>query len=43
MTNGTSEANYLVALTLLKAGDEFAMEIPNYMQLWGVPRSLGAE
>jgi aspartate/methionine/tyrosine aminotransferase len=42
VTNGTSEANYLVALTLLSAGDEVAFEVPNYMQLWGVPQSLGA-
>lgn len=42
VTNGTSEANYLVALSTLEPGDEMAMEIPNYMQLWGVPRSLQA-
>jgi aspartate/methionine/tyrosine aminotransferase len=42
VTNGTSEANYLVALTLLKEKDGFALEVPNYMQLWGVPRSMGA-
>ena len=43
VTNGTSEANYLVPLSLLEEGDGFALEVPNYMQLWGVPRSLGAE
>jgi aspartate/methionine/tyrosine aminotransferase len=43
VTNGTSEANYLIALSLLKPGDEFALEIPNYLQLWGVPKSLGAK
>jgi aspartate/methionine/tyrosine aminotransferase len=42
VTNGTSEANYLVALSVLEPGDEMAMEVPNYMQLWGVPRSLQA-
>jgi aspartate/methionine/tyrosine aminotransferase len=42
VTNGTSEANFQVALTLLEPGDEVAFEVPNYMQLWGVPRSLGA-
>ena len=42
VTNGTSEANYLVALSQLRAGDEVAMEVPNYMQLPGVARSLGA-
>jgi aspartate/methionine/tyrosine aminotransferase len=43
VTNGTSEANYLVALSLLRPGDVFALQQPNYLQLWGVPRSLGAE
>jgi aspartate/methionine/tyrosine aminotransferase len=42
VTNGTSEANYLVALALLQPGDEMAMEMPNYMQLRGVPESLQA-
>jgi aspartate/methionine/tyrosine aminotransferase len=43
VTNGTSEANYLLSLTLLRDGDRVALEVPNYMQLAGVPRSLGAE
>ena len=42
VTNGTSEANYLLALSQLESGDSFALEVPNYMQLWGVPRSVGA-
>jgi len=42
VTNGTSEANYILALSQVKNGDDFALEIPNYMQLWGVPCSLGA-
>ena len=42
VTNGTSEANYLLALSQLKPGDEVAMEVPNYMQMPGVARSLGA-
>jgi aspartate/methionine/tyrosine aminotransferase len=42
VTNGTSEANYLVALSQLRPGDAVAMELPNYMQLPGVVRSLGA-
>ena len=42
VTNGTSEANYLLALSLLRTGDTAAMERPNYMQLPGVVRSLGA-
>jgi hypothetical protein len=43
VTNGTSEANYLVALSQLRPGDDMAMEAPNYMQLPGVARSLGAK
>jgi aspartate/methionine/tyrosine aminotransferase len=42
VTNGTSEANYLIALALLQPGDDVAMEVPNYMQMPGVARSLGA-
>jgi aspartate/methionine/tyrosine aminotransferase len=42
VTNGTSEANYMVALSQLKPGDEVAMQVPNYMQMPGVARSLGA-
>src|SRR5688572_14801825 len=42
VTNGTSEANYLIALSQLRPGDGVAMEIPNYMQMPGVARSLGA-
>src|SRR5205085_10508596 len=43
VTNGTSEANYLVALSQLRPGDLVAMQMPNYMQMPGVARSLGAE
>jgi hypothetical protein len=42
VTNGTSEANYIVALSLVRPGDAVAMEAPNYMQMPGVARSLGA-
>jgi aspartate/methionine/tyrosine aminotransferase len=42
VTNGTSEANYVLALSLLAPGDEVAFEVPNYMQIPGVARSLGA-
>jgi aspartate/methionine/tyrosine aminotransferase len=43
VTNGTSEANYLIALSQVRAGDVVAMQVPNYMQMWGVARGLGAE
>ena len=42
VTNGTSEANYLLALSQLRPGEDVAMEVPNYMQMPGVVRSLGA-
>src|SRR5690348_2497679 len=40
VTNGTSEANYLIALSEIQAGDIVAMQVPNYMQMWGVARSF---
>ncbi len=43
VTNGTSEANFIVCLNLMSDQDEFALQIPNYMQLWGVPRSFGGQ
>src|SRR5262245_57483431 len=43
VTNGTSEANYLIALSQLRPGDGVAMQVPNYMPMWGVARSLCAE
>ena len=42
VTNGTSEANYVVALATLHRGDAVVIEAPNYMQMPGVARSLGA-
>ena len=43
VTNGTSEANYIVALSQVRPGDVVAMQVPNYMQVSGVARSLDAE
>ncbi|MBL8178606.1 MAG: aminotransferase class I/II-fold pyridoxal phosphate-dependent enzyme [Bryobacterales bacterium] len=43
VTNGSSEANYVVALSLLDPGDRVAIQVPNYMQLPGLVRSLGAQ
>ena len=42
VTNGTSEANFLTCLTLLHDGDEVLLQSPNYMQMFGIPPSLGA-
>jgi len=41
VTVGASEANYLSVRTLLEAGDEIAMLLPNYMQIWGVAVNHG--
>jgi len=43
VTNGTSEANFLIGMTLLSPGDEFALEVPNYMQMRGLAEGLGAK
>src|SRR5258708_23720804 len=43
VTNGTSKANYLIALSQIRPADVVAMQVPNYMQMWGVARSLGAD
>ena len=44
VTNGTSEANFISCLTLLREGDEVVFQTPNYMQMHGLPRrsKLGA-
>lgn len=43
VTNGGSEANLLVLLHLLKPGDHVVIMAPNYMQVYGLSRALGAE
>ena len=42
VTNGGAEANYITACTLVKPGEEVVVQLPNYMQLWGVLRAIGA-
>ncbi len=42
VTTGTSEANFIVAWSLLNPGDEFALMTPNFMQLDGVAKAFGA-
>jgi aspartate/methionine/tyrosine aminotransferase len=42
ITTGTSEANFLALATLVQAGDEVVIVMPNYMQLHGIARGLGA-
>jgi aspartate/methionine/tyrosine aminotransferase len=42
VTVGAAEANYLAVTTFLEPGDEVVIVLPNYMQVWGVARNLGA-
>ena len=41
VTVGAIEANYLVLKTLLAAGDEIVVMLPNYMQIWGLAKNHG--
>lgn len=41
--NGGAEANLVTAWSLVEPGDQVVMMIPNYMQLWGLFRSLDVE
>jgi aspartate/methionine/tyrosine aminotransferase len=41
VTNGSIEANFVAIWSLLDAGDELALMLPNYMQIWGIARSFG--
>lgn len=43
ITTGTSEANLLALATLVEPGDEVVIVMPNYMQLHGIARGLGAK
>jgi aspartate/methionine/tyrosine aminotransferase len=42
VTNGGSEANCLALLHLVQTGDDVVMMTPNYMQVGGLARALGA-
>lgn len=42
VTNGGSEANYIVIWRLVEPGDEVALLVPNYMQTFGLARAFGA-
>jgi len=39
VTVGAIEANYIAVRTLLSPGDEIAVMLPNYMQVWGVAKN----
>ena len=42
ITNGGSEANCLLLMRLVEPGDEIVLMMPNYMQVPGLARALGA-
>ena len=42
ITTGTSEANLLALSTIVEPGDDVVIVLPNYMQLHGLARGLGA-
>jgi aspartate/methionine/tyrosine aminotransferase len=39
VTVGAIEANYITIRSLLSAGDEIVVMLPNYMQIWGVAKN----
>lgn len=41
VTVGAIEANYNSIRTLLQPGDEIAIMLPNYMQIWGIAKNHG--
>jgi len=41
VTVGAIEANYNSIITLLQPGDEIAIMLPNYMQIWGIAKNHG--
>jgi aspartate/methionine/tyrosine aminotransferase len=43
VTNGGSEANYIVTWRLVEPGDEVVVMVPNYMQTWGLSRAFGGQ
>ncbi|MBN1485584.1 MAG: aminotransferase class I/II-fold pyridoxal phosphate-dependent enzyme [Chloroflexia bacterium] len=43
VTVGCIEANFIALQTLLQPGDEIAVMLPNYMQIWGQAHNLGLQ
>ncbi|MFZ5916412.1 MAG: aminotransferase class I/II-fold pyridoxal phosphate-dependent enzyme [Chloroflexota bacterium] len=41
VTVGCIEANFITLQTLLAPGDEMAIMLPNYMQIWGLAKNMG--
>jgi aspartate/methionine/tyrosine aminotransferase len=43
VTNGGSEANYVATVSTIQSGDEVVVEMPNYMQIVGLLKGIGAK
>ena len=43
VTVGCAEANFISLQTLLSPGDEIAVMLPNYMQIWGIAHNYGMQ
>ena len=43
VTTGSAEANFLSVWRILEPGDELAIMLPNYMQIWGLADGFGAK
>lgn len=43
VTVGCAEANFITLQTLLAAGDEIVIMLPNYMQIWGLAHNFGLQ
>jgi aspartate/methionine/tyrosine aminotransferase len=43
ITTGAAQANFTVLLSLLDPGDQIAVMLPNYMQIWGAAHNLGLD
>lgn len=43
LTNGLAEANFISIWTNIEHNEELILMLPNYMQVWGIARSLGAK
>jgi aspartate/methionine/tyrosine aminotransferase len=43
LTNGTAEANFLVANAIFDQGDELVVVTPNYLQMLGIARANGVK
>ena len=41
--NGSAEANMVSIMTLIETGDEVVYMMPNYLQIYGFARGLGAD